>query len=172
MAASGAEVTQRLPHLAPWDKVVLAADLDLVSVVDSGEGSMEVAAAVASEVEEVVVVSRIVDQEGVEVVSAIKVVDLVAVMVAEATAIEDLERLHQMPQLDHDRAAVATLVAGMVKVRQTAVAHPLVVGMNHVVVVHLTTIEDQVRVGTEVVIDMLVREEAITVVVAEATWSR
>lgn len=172
MGASEAEVTQRLSHLALWGKVDLAVDLGLVSVADSGEGSMEVAAVVASEVEEVVVVSRTVDQGEAEVVSAIKAVDLAAVMVAEVTAIEDLERLHQMPQLDLDRAAVATLAAGMVKARRIAVAHPLVVGMNHAVVVLLTTIEDQARVGTEVVIDMVVREEATTVVVAEATWSR
>lgn len=180
VAASEAEVTPRLSHPALWDKVDSPADLDLVSVVDSGEGSMEVAAVVASEVEEVVVVSRTADQE-VEVVSAIKAVDLVVVMVAEevATAIEDLERLHQTPRPDHDQAAAATLATGMAKARRTVMGllldHPLLVGMNHAVVAVLrTTTEDQVRVGTEeVVIDMVVQEEVTTaVVLAEATWSR
>lgn len=184
VAASEVKVTPRLSHPALWDKVDSPADLDLVSVVDSGEGSMEVAAVVASEVEEVVVVSRIADQE-VEVVSAIKAVDLVVVMVAEevVTAIEDLERLHQTPQPDHDQAAVATLATGMAKARRSVMGlllDLLLVGMNHVVVVVLrTTTEDQVRVGTEVVvieevvIDTVVQEEVTTaVVLAEATWSR
>lgn len=175
VAASEAEVTQRLSHPALWDKVDLAAVLVLVSVVDSGEGSMEVAAVVASEAEEVVVVSKTVEQEA-EVVSAIKAVDLVAVMVAEVTAIEDLvERLHQTRQLGHDQAAVATPAMGMARALRTAMGHLLLVGMNHAGAALPTTTGDQVRVGTEVVvIDMVVREEATTVVavVAEATWSR
>ena len=175
VAALEAEVTQRLSHPALWDKVDLLVDLDLDSVVDSGEGSMEVAAVVASEVEEVVVVSRTVEQE-VEVVSAIKAVDSVAVMVAEVTAIEDLvELLHQTRQLGHGQAAVATPAMGMARALRTAMGHLLLVGMNHAVAALRTTTGDQVRVGTEVVvIDMVVREEATTVVVvvAEATWSR
>lgn len=178
VAALEAEVTQRLSHPALWDQVDLEADLDLVSVVDSGGVSMEVAAVVASGVEEVAVVSKTVDQEvEVEEVSAIKAVDSVAVMVAGVTAIEDSERLPQTPQLDHDQAAVVTLAMGMAKARQTAMGHLLLVGMNHAVAVLHTTTGDQVRVGTEVtevVIDMVVLEEATTVVavVAEATWSR
>lgn len=175
VAALEAEVTQRLSHPALWDKVDLLVDLDLDFVVDSGEGSMEVAAVVASEVEEVVVVSRTVEQE-VEVVSAIKAVDSVAVMVAEVTAIEDLvELLHQTRQLGHGQAAVATPAMGMARALRTAMGHLLLVGMNHAVAALRTTTGDQVRVGTEVVvIDMVVREEATTVVVvvAEATWSR
>lgn len=176
VAASEAEVTPRPFHPARWDKVDSQVDLGLVSVVGSGEGSMEVAAVVASEVAEVVAVSKTVDQE-VEVVSAIKVVDLVVVMVAEATAIEDLELLHQMPQLDHDQAAVATLAMGMVKARRTAVGllleHLLPAGMNLAVAALPTTTGDQVRVGTEVVvIDMVAREAATTAVAVEATWSR
>jgi hypothetical protein len=176
VAASEAEVTQRLSHPALWDRVDLVADLDLVSVVDSGEGSMEVAAVVASEVGEAAVVSRTVVDQEVEVVSAIKAVDSVAVMVAEVIAIEDLvELLHQTRQLGHDQAAVATLAMDMAKARRTAMGHLLLVGMNHAVAALRMTTGDQVRVGTEVVvIDMVVREEATTVVVvaAVATWSR
>lgn len=175
VAASEAEVTPRLSHPALWDRADSPVDPGLVSVVDSGEGSMEVAAVEASVVEEGVVVSKTVDQ-GVEVVSAIKAVDLVAVMVAEVIATEDLERLHQTPQLDHDQAAVATLAMGMAKARQTVMGHLPLVGMNHAVTVLRMMTEDQVPVGTGVVveIDMVVREEVTiaVVVVAEATWSR
>lgn len=175
VAASEAEVTPRLSHPALWDRADSPVDPGLVSVVDSGEGSMEVAAVEASVVEEGVVVSKTVDQ-GVEVVSAIKAVDLVAVMVAEVIATEDLERLHQTPQLDHDQAAVATLAMGMAKARQTVMGHLLLVGMNHAVAVLRMMTEDQIPVGTGVVveIDMVVREEVTiaVVVVAEATWSR
>lgn len=175
VAASEAEVTPKLSHLALWDRADSPVDPGLVSVVDSGEGSMEVAAVEASVVEEGVVVSKTVDQ-GVEVVSAIKAVDLVAVMEAEVIATEDLERLHQTPQLDHDQAAVATLAMGMAKARQTVMGHLLLVGMNHAVAALRMMTEDQVPVGTGVVveIDMVVREEVTiaVVVVAEATWSR
>lgn len=179
VAALEAEVTPRLSHPDLWDKADSLADLDLVSVVDSGEGSMEDAAAVASGVAEVVVDSKIVDPEA-EVALAIKVVVSGVVMVAGAIAIEVSEHLHQMPRLDHDQAVVATLATGMGKARQTAAGllleGLLPVGMSLAVADLPMMIEDQVRVGTEVVIeaviDMAVREEATTAVVAEATWSR
>jgi hypothetical protein len=179
VAALEAEVTPRLSHPVLWDKADSPAGLDLVSVADSGEGSMEVAAAVASGVAEVVADSKIVDREA-EVALAIKVVVSVVVMVAGVIAIEASEHLHQMPRLDHDQAVVATLATGMVKARQTAAGllleGLLPVGMSLAAADLPMTIEDQVRVGTEVVIevviDMAVREEATTAVVAEATWSQ
>jgi hypothetical protein len=167
-AASEAEVIPRLSRPAPWDMVDLP--LDRVSVVVSEEGSMEVV--VASEVVEVVVVSRTVDQEVVEVVLAIRVVDLAAVMVAEIE-IEDLVLHHRTHQLDHDQAAASPVAMGTAKARRIAMDPHLEglpqVGMSLAVAVLMTT-EDPV--GTEVVIDTEAREEATIAGAVEVTWSR